>query len=465
MATNNTARGTFGQMGFILAAAGSAVGLGNVWKFPYVTYENGGGSFVLVYLLAVVLIGAPIMVAEILIGRRTQQSPVGAFLELARDLPGGKAWSLVGWLGVVGGSIILSYYSVIAGWTLYYCAKCIGWSVSGFSGETAAQLGSAFDAFLADGSLQVGFHALFMVATIAVVLMGVQAGIERTTKLLMPVLAVILIGLVINSVRAPGFGEAINFLFHIGPISANGILEAVGQAFFSLSLGMGAMITYGSYVSRRDSIPRASAFICSLDTLVALMASVVMFAIIFSVPLAERGATFSRSPTILFTTLPRMFYELPGGVLISPVFYILVAFAALTSTISLLEVVVSYFIDCRGWSRNRAAITIGGGILLLGIPSALSLGASAQLSHVTLFHHQGFFGIVDYLASSWMLPVGALLIATFAGWMLSTRLTREELEAGHGTFRLHGAWVFLLRFVCPLAILSIIWAVIQGRSF
>ena len=450
-------RGTFGRMGFVLAASGSAVGLGNIWKFPYITYENGGGSFVLIYLAAVAVIGAPIMFAEVLIGRHTQLSPVGAFKKL-----GGKLWTPVGWLSIVGGSVILSYYAVIAGWTVYYVGQCLSWSFGGFTAEDAAGAAKRFDAFLANGPLQIVFAALFMGATIGIVMMGVRTGIERVTKLLMPILSGLLLLLAINAIWSPGFGEAMRFLFHIGPISAGSVLEAVGHAFFTLSLGMGAMLTYGSYIGREQSIPRSAAAVCLFDTFMGMAACVVMFSIIFSVPLAERGDTFTKSATILFTTLPRIFYDLPLGALLAPVFYLLVAMAALTSTISLLEVVVSYFIDVRGWQRKKAAFVAGGAIFLLGIPAALSLGASPSLSSIG---RGGVFGTLDYLASNWLLPVGGLLIAVFTGWVLDRKLILAELEHGHGPFPLFGLWRFSLRFVCPIAILWIIWAVIGGRSF
>lgn len=458
-------RGSFGGLGFILAAAGSAIGLGNIWKFPYIAYQNEGGSFVLVYLVAILLIGAPIMIAEILIGRRTQQSPVGAFLAMAEREGTSKCWAWIGWLGILGGLTILSYYAVVAGWTVYYFGRCLAWSTRGFTAEAAESLGPDFGAFLGNGPLQVTFHGLFMAATVGVVILGVKGGIERAAKVLMPILLGILILLVFASAGSPGFRDALGFLFHIGPIHAEGLLEAVGHAFFTLSLGMGAMITYGSYVSRRESIPRAAATICILDTLIALMASVIMFSIIFAVPAAERGETFARSATILFTTLPRMFYELPFGAFLSPVFYMLVALAALTSTISLLEVVVSYFIDVRGWSRKFATLTVGATIFLLGVPSALSNGANSFFGSITLAGQSGFFSVVDYLASNWFLPLGGLGLALYTGWFLNARVSADEIEQGHGPFKLRKAWLFLLRFVCPLAILWIIWAVIQGRSF
>ncbi|MEE2775191.1 MAG: sodium-dependent transporter [Acidobacteriota bacterium] len=460
--SESTQRQTFGRMGFILAAAGSAIGVGNIWKFPYITYENGGGSFVLIYLIAVLLIGAPIMFAELLIGRQTRLSPVGAFLQLGKNVRGGKAWSVVGWLGLLGGFVIFSYYSVIAGWTVYYFGKCLSWSIGGFTEETAQGLGDSFGAFLANAPLQIGFHALFMIATTSVVYFGIKSGIERVTKTLMPILAALLILLLVNSFFAPGFGEAIAFLFHVGPVSASQVLEAVGHSFFTLSLGMGAMITYGSYVSRKQSIPRAAATVCLFDTLIGMSACVIMFTIIFGVPVAERAGTFSKSATILFTTLPRMFYELPFGAVLAPTFYLLVAFAALTSTISLLEVVVSYFIDVRGWSRSKSTVRLGMVIFLTGVPCALSLGASPFLSNMLV---GGFFNTLDYLASNWILPLGGLLIAIFSGWFLDQRIAKAELEEGHGPFPLFKVWRFFIAVAAPIAIIWIVVAVIGGKSF
>ena len=460
-------RQRFSHIGFIVAAAGSAVGLGNIWKFPYITYANDGGSFVLVYLAAVLLIGAPIMMAEILIGRRTEESPVPALLQLSKGVPGGRAWAGLGFLGVFSGFVILSFYSVVAGWTVYYFGKCVGWAVTGFTPEIAGTLGPRFGAFLGDPVYQIGFHVLFMAATMAIVLVGVREGIERVTKLLMPVLLLILGVLVVAAALSPGFGEAMRFLFHWSDISRDAILEAVGHAFFTLSLGMGALITYGSYTTRDQSIRRDAAMICLLDTLIALMAAVVMFSIIFSVPEAEREATFTQSAAILFTTLPRMLFELPGGVVLAPLFYLLVMFAALTSTISLLEVVVAYFIDHRGWSRRKATFVVGGLMTGTGVLAALSLGAVPALSSWAPLDERnvGVFSTLDYLATNWLLPVGGFLTALFAGWFLSERVTRDELETGGGPFRLFWLWRFALRVVCPVAIGWILFAVVQGKAF
>jgi NSS family neurotransmitter:Na+ symporter len=464
--TPSNARGTFGRLGFVFAAVGSAIGLGNIWKFPYITYANEGGSFVLVYLIAIALIGAPIMLAEIIVGRRTQQSPFGALAELGKKTMGGRAWSLVGALGIITGFVLLSYYAVIAGWTLYYFGRCVAWSLRGFD-LTGPELGDSFGAFLGNGPLQILFHFLFLALTVGVVALGVNQGIERVTRLLMPALGVILLLMVINSFWSPGFPDALRFLFHVGPLTADAALEAVGHAFFTLSLGMGAMITYGSYMARSNSIPRSALYICILDTLVALMACIVMFSIIFSVPELERGETFRKSATILFTTLPRMFYGMSFGALLAPLFYILVAFAALTSTISLLEVVVSYFVDVRKWRRRLASVVVGGAIFLFGIPGALSLGANPTLSNWTPLRSlsTGVFDTFDYLVSNWFLPVGGLLMALFVGWFLKPADARDELEAGHGRFRSFVAWQWSLRLVAPVAIVWILYAVLRGRSF
>jgi len=466
MEPTTNARGTFGKLGFIVAATGSAVGLGNLWKFPYMTYANEGGSFVLVYLLAVALIGAPIMVAEILVGRHTQQSPVGAFARMAAEAKRSPWWQGVGWLGIAAGFVILSYYSVVAGWTVYYFFRCLGWSIGGFTPEDAVNLGATFGSFVGNGALQVAFHGLFMALTVGVVLGGVQAGIERATKILMPTLGALLLLLVVNSFFQEGFADAMRHLFHVGPITGTAVLEAVGQSFFSLSLGMGAMITYGSYVSRDHSVPRSAALVVCFDTLVGLMACFVMFTIIFGLPVDER-TSLGASAGILFTTLPRMFYEMPGGVVLAPLFFFLVAAAALSSTISLLEVVVAYFIDNRGWTRVKATLSMGALIFVLGVLCALSLGANQWLSEMTLVgKNAGVFNILDYTAANWLLPLGGLLTSLFVGWVLSSPTTERELEEGHrGPFKLHTAWKWSLRILCPLAILAILIAVMTGYTF
>jgi len=454
-----------GRLGFILAAAGSAVGLGNLWKFPYITYENHGGAFVLVYLAAIVVVGAPIMMAEILLGRRSQKSPVGAFRELARDKAGGNLWMGVGFLGVIAGFTILSYYCVVAGWTIRYIIMAASGDLGRLASHPAA-LQAFFGEFLANPYQQILFHSLFMGATIAIVYFGVGKGIERAAKLLMPILLAILVMLVIYSFSTPGFGQALRFLFrpNFSELPASGVLEALGHSFFTLSLGMGAMLTYGSYMRKRDSIPRAAVTICALDTLIAIMACIVMFSIIFSFDFEV-----TKSSTILFTTLPVVFFKLPGGAAVSALFYVLVAFAALTSTISLLEVVASYTIDELGWSRRRATLSTGIAILVFGILSAVSLGGNATLSGFNVIGRSsttGVFGTLDYLASNWFLPVGGLFIALFTGWILGRDETRKELEEGNGPLGwLFPAWRFFIRIAAPAAVGAIIVSVILGAEY
>jgi len=462
----NESRGQWsGRLGFILAATGSAIGLGNLWKFPYITYENDGGAFVLVYIAAIAVVGAPIMAAEILMGRRTQQSPVGAFRTLAKDKPGGRAWEGVGYLGVLAGFTILSYYCVVAGWTIHYTWMSLNGRLAELAADPTALQTYFGTEFLANGPLQILYHVLFMAMTTGAVFFGVKGGIERVAKVLMPVLFLILLVLVIYSASTSGFGEALRFLFrpNFHTLTKGAVLEALGHSFFTLSLGMGAMLTYGSYMGRDISIPRAALVISFFDTLIALMACVIMFSIIYT-----SGIEVSKSSTILFTTIPTVLTKLPGAGLVNAMFYLLIAFAALTSTISLLEVVASFAIDELKWTRHRAVLTMGTVITVFGVLNALSLGASSRLSSINLIGREstaGVFGTMDYLASNWFLPVGGFLIALFAGWLLGRGTTADELAAGHGEFRGYPAWRFLIRFAAPLAVGAIIVSVILGKEY
>jgi len=445
------------NLGFILAATGSAIGLGNLWKFPFITWDNDGGAFVLVYLLCIVGVGLPIMMAEILIGRRTQKSAVGAMKEIF-----GKYWGVVGGWGVLGGFVILSFYSVIAGWSLYYFGEAVVWSISGF--PQGLQLGDEFTSFAARGGLQVTLAGLFMLATMGIVLSGVKGGIERTAKLLLPILFVILLLLLGSALTMEGSGEALAFIFNpdFSQLGADSVLEALGHAFFTLSLGMGAMITYGSYVGKTQSIVKASGVIVLLDTVIALVATIIMFSVIFTVPGMEEqvgGSTVG----MLFISLPELFYTaVPGGRVLAPLFYLLVAFAALTSTISLLEVVAAYVIDERGVERKKATLMTGGAIFFVTILAALSFGGWEALTSFEIFDGKtGVFQTLDHFASNWILPVGGFLITIATGWFM----TREDSEAelamgGVPAWYNYGAWRFFIRYVAPVAVGAILVAVI-----
>ncbi|MFQ5767522.1 MAG: sodium-dependent transporter [Acidobacteriota bacterium] len=394
-------RGHWGsRLGFILAAAGSAVGLGNIWKFPYITGENGGGLFVLIYLVCVLAIGIPIMIAEIIIGRRAQASPVPAFSRLG----GGRlAWRLVGWMGVVSGFIILSYYAVVAGWAIDYIKLA---AAGHFTPDTAA-VGGMFGQLYASLGRSVLWQTLFMALTIAIVLGGVRKGIEAASRILMPALFLLLMILLADACRQPGFGKAVSFLFspNAGKLTASGVLEALGHSFFTLSLGMGALITYGSYLSRDSDIVGAAFTISILDTVVALMACLILFPVLFSF-----GMSSQAGPGLVFKSMPIAFGQMAGGSLLGVTFFILLLFAALTSAISLLEVVVATFIDQMGWGRRKATLVLGTAIFLFGLPSAAA-GADKIFPFWDDLFGKNFFDSFDYVASNWLLPLGGFFIA------------------------------------------------------
>ncbi len=444
------------RVGFVLAAAGSAVGLGNIWKFPYITGENGGGWFVLVYLVCIALIGVPIMMAEVLIGKTSQRSPVGAFRALSKPR---SPWILSGWLGVLTAFVILSYYSVVAGWSLHY----IWLSVSeGFNGQTPDQIGDTFGAVAGSTSISVGWHLAFMAITIAIVAAGIRNGIEVAAKVLMPTLFVLMLVMLVYAATRSGFGEAVAFVFQPSSkkFTGAGALEALGHSFFTLSLGMGAMITYGSYMQKSTDIVKASVTVSLLDTLVALMSCLILFPMLFTV-----GKDPAAGPGLVFASMPIAFSQMPGGTILAPVFFVLLAFAALTSAISLLEVAASYFIDEQGISRAVAVLGTGITIALLGIPSAMSnsteiFGAQTAAStenFMQVFGKEGmnWLDFFDYLASNWMLPIGALLIALFAAWRVGDEARKQGFTEGSTWGNVYMIWLQVLRYVVPIAIVAV----------
>ncbi len=428
------------KLGFVLAASGSAIGLGNIWRFPYKAGQYGGGAFVIAYVVSVLIIGIPIMIAEFIIGRSAQKSPVGAFKQLSFN----RAWPLVGWLGVLSGFIILSYYSVVGGWILRYI-----WE-SGFHFFKEGSAGPIFSGFLANPWQQLIWHGLFMFMTMIIVRGGITTGIERWSKLLMPSLLIILLILMINSLRFPGAGEGIQFILKpdFSKLTREGILEALGHAFFSLSLGMGAMLTYGSYLDKGTNISSSALEIVVLNTFYALMAGLMIFPIVFTYDVDPQVG-----PGLFFITLPEVFARMPAGQLVAISFFVLVAFAAITSAISLLEVVVSYFIDELNWSRKKADYVMGTVIFLIGIPSALSW---SSLKGVTLFGSRDIFDSLDFLATNYMLPIGGFFIALFAGWILTHGQKEAEIKRIENTFHFYDIWHFLVKYIAPLAVLVIL---------
>ena len=426
------ARGNWsGSFGFILAAVGSAVGLGNIWRFSFVAGQNGGAAFVLVYLGCVLAVGIPVMLAEFLIGRRTQRDVIGSF----RALRPHSAWALTGWLHAASAFVVLSYYAVVGGWVLYYIVLSL---MDSFAGQSAEAIGGLFTSLATSSLTQIWWHAVFMLATIMVVARGVASGLERGNKIMMPLLFVMLCGLLVYAVQTDGARAGIAFLLspRWDQLTARSVLEAMGQAFFSLSIAAGIMVTYGSYLKKETDIVRSAFYIAAGDTLVALLSGFVIFPLVFTFQLEPTAG-----PGLIFQTLPITFAQLPGGQLLALVFFVLLSFAALSSAMSLLEVIVAYFIDEKGWSRARATWSIGGVIFLCGIPSALS---------------GQFFGLADRIVTNYMLPTGGLLIAVFAGWMLSQTVRRQEFMTGGISQTLYGSWLFLIRYVSPIAVASIL---------
>ncbi|MFH0882924.1 MAG: sodium-dependent transporter [bacterium] len=438
--SGGTQRETWGsKFGFILAASGSAIGLGNIWRFPYVLGESGGFAFLLVYIICVIIIGLPIMGAEMVIGRASGLNPVGAFRKLAPR----KLWWVVGAVGVITGIIILSYYSVVAGWTIAYLLK----SATGFIAQmaTAGEASAAFDAFLANSPVVVFYHVIFMGLCLLVVSQGVQGGIERWSKILMPTLFVLLLLLIFRSVTLPGAGTGLSYLFNPDFSKLNGevILQAMGQAFYSLSLGMGVMITYGSYLDRKTNVFSSSVTIAALDTGIALLAGIAIFPAVFAMGFAPAEST-----GLTFKVLPLVFHQLPFGALLSTLFFILLTIAAVTSAISLLEVMVSFASDELGWRRSRAAIVMALAATLLGIPSALSFGVWSGL---TLFG-KNFFGLADALTANILLPVGGIMISLFAGWFWGRDAVREEYMVQLKCPWMYDVWLWSVRLIAPLAV-------------
>jgi NSS family neurotransmitter:Na+ symporter len=439
-------------MGFILAAAGSAVGLGNIWGFPTKVGQGGGAAFVLVYLACVFLICAPIMIAELAVGRRAKKDPIGAF----RELSPGSAWWLTGLLGVLAGVGILSFYSVIAGWTIAY----IYYMLAGSVGTSPEQIGTFFGAFTANAPLNIALTIVVLGLTAAIIVGGVRSGIERITKILMPMLLVLLGLLMVRALTLPGAADGL--AFYLKPdlsrvLDINVINSALGQAFFSLSLGMGAMLTYGSYLGEREHIGRAAAWVVLLDTLVALMAGFIIFPAGFSLAGFDPSAS---GPGLIFVVLPRLFDTMPGGHLFGAAFFLMLAMAAITSTISLLEVPVSHFIDSHGWSRRKAVLSITAVTLALAVPSALANGASPFFGGLPGIG-MDFLSLMNVVWNDFALPIGGFLMAIYVGHVWRADRALEELNVG-GRMPFGGLWAFLIRWVCPVAIGLIIIVAVRG---
>ena len=452
--TSGAGRGQWGsRLGFILAASGSAIGLGNIWRFPYATGANGGGAFVLIYLVCTLVLGLAVMWAELAVGRATQKNPVGALRALAPRSP----WVLLGYLGLLTGAAILSYYGVVAGWTL-------GYLYHGFRGNLSqGDPGEFFGAFVADWKQQVLYLALFMGLTMAVVGGGVRQGIERISKVLMPLLLLMLLGLIVNALMQPQAMAGLRYYLmpDFSQVTTMTFVYALGQAFFSLSLGMGAMLTYGSYMSRKEDLAKAGIYVVLFDTAIALMAGLIIFPVLGGAP---RGG----GPGLVFVVLIQQFRSMPAGWLVGQIFFLLLAVAALTSTVSLLEVVVSYLVDELKLKRIVAVLLSGVGILLVGVPSALSLGAVPGFSELMTIGGKpaGFLDVMNYLFGNLSLTVGALLLCLFVVLRWKPANAVAEIVSSAPWFRsLAKPWIVCVAVLCPLAVFGLLaYMLVTGQG-
>ena len=453
MSVSDNGRGQWGSsFGFIMAAAGSAVGLGNIWRFPYITGENGGGAFVFVYLICVVLIGIPLLFNEIGLGRFTGKNPIGAF----RDTKGNAFWVGTGaLLAILVSFFVLTYYSVIAGWTVGYIYK------------TATGSMQTFDEFAATPTTIIPLMIAFMLITIVIVTGGVSGGIEKAAKFLMPLLFVLVIGVILRSVTLEGAGAGLEYYLKpdFSKINGSVVLNALGQAFFSMSVGWGIMITYGSYLPKTNSIISSGTWVGFMDAMVALMGGLMIFPAVFAF-----GKTPDQGPDLVFKVLPEVFSSMPGGSFVGAIFFLLLMVAALTSAISMLEVPASYFIDEKKWSRKKAAWVVGIIVMVVGTPSALSFGGSSFFTNMSVpqlgggMTGSGFFGILDYYFGTLFIVIVALMTSLYTGWAMKTADIIGELGESSPMFERKTflgfppskLWAFFIKYVCPLVILFVL---------
>ena len=433
---------------FVLAATGSAVGLGNIWKFPYIVGESGGGAFVLMYLVFITLIGVPVMMAEVLLGRHGRANPIDSVRKLARQSGSASVWMLIGWSGVLAAFLILSFYSVVAGWALAYVKTA---AVDGFLGWDGDLASAAFDQLLTSPGRLILWQSLFMGLTVGVVALGVTRGLEAAVRLLMPLLFMLLLLLLVYAAAAGEFAQGLGFMFGFqwGDLSWEAAGVALGHAFFTLSLAMGAIMAYGSYMPSRASIGKTVLMVALLDTLVALVAGLAMFPIVFATPGVDPG----EGPGLMFVSLPVAFGSMPLGAFFGVAFFVLVSLAAWSSSISLLEPCVAYVTEQFGLGRGLANLCIAGAAWILGLGSVLSFNLWADMSWL---FGMNIFGFLDFFTQRLLLPLGGFMMAVFVGWVARRELLQHELRtATRVQFEL---WLWLLKYLCPLALMVILVA-------
>lgn len=447
-----------------MAASGSAIGLGNIWRFPFYVSDNGGAAFVFLYLVFVIIIGLPYMMAEFALGRHMHKNGVGAIA----GIKPGSVWKVAGLLGIATGIGILSYYGVIAGWTFGYVFKTAlteidtGFIAQAFGGPTE------FGKFASNAGLVIPLFFLFMLITTVVVYFGVEGGIEKWSKILMPILLVLLVGLIIYSNTLEGSSEGLKFylLPDFSEVTGGTVLAALSQAFFSLSLGMGLMITYGSYLSKREDILESTLFIGGFDSMIALMSGLIIFPALYAL-----GATSAGGAELVFVVFPEIFAKIPGGAIVGTIFFVLLSVAALTSTISLLEVPTAYLVDEFKMNRKSIVWFVSLFIFIVGLPSALSAGASDFLTNFGLFPEylvkdRDFLSQFGFIFGDLSLSLGALLISIFIGWIWGAGNASDELEIGSKNFKkFRKIWIFMIRFFIPIVVFLILLNIFNVFDF
>ncbi|MBO4489583.1 MAG: sodium-dependent transporter [Bacteroidales bacterium] len=450
MASDNTSRGFTSNIGAILAAAGGAVGLGNIWRFPYMLGQNGGGAFLLIYILFVLLIGIPLMMTEFIIGRRSQRNVVGAYRILGGKQ---KGWVILGFFGIVAAFLIYAFYSVVAGWTLNYIVLSGSNRLSGLDPNAVAEV---FTSFTQGSFWPLLCQLLFLVLTGLVITMGVQKGIEKVGKILMPVLFLLLLLMCVRSLTLSGSGEGMRFLFKpdFSKLTGQSVLSALGQSFFSLSIGMGAMVTYGSYIRKEDRLFKTSIWIALCDLLVAILAGVVIFPAVFAF-----GMNPASGPELVYVVLPNVFNNMPAGTIFAVIFFLLLGIAALTSTISLLEIIVAFAVEELHWKRSTASLVSTLLVFVVGAFCTLSFG---PLQNVKLFDRT-IFELFDLITASYLMPIGALLMTIFLGWCFPKVEVKDELS-NNGTLKCKAfeLYYLILRYIAPAALVVIIISGIVG---
>lgn len=447
---------------FILATSGSAVGLGNIWKFPYMVGQNGGAAFVLAYLVCIIVIAMPILMAEIMLGRRGQANSVTTMKKLSQESQGSLYWQVLAWTGLVSGFLILSFYSVVAGWIMSFAWQT---SLGDITQLPIEAVSKQFSALVSSPSTLIFWHSVFMLLTVTVVAKGVSAGIGKINQILMPALLIMLFGLFVYGILKADFSTAFNYMFAFdsSKLNAGVLVSSIGHAFFTLSLGMGAVMVYGSYLPKNTSVVKMSFSIILIDTIIALIVGMVIFPLVFQFDLQAGGG-----PGLIFQTLPVAFAQMPNGMIFGTLFFVLLLFAAITSAISMLEPIVAWLSESRKLSRTLSAILLGAIVWLLGIACALSFNDWAfSFQFLGAQKDTGLFDVFDLLTSNILLPLGGVLIAVFSGWVMHEKISAEELKASTEWFgdKCYAIWRISIRYLSPIAISVVLFYQLLSSLF